>query len=103
MDNYATHKHHKVAHLADGAAKIPDSTHVHLLVVAQSGVCVDHAASDSPSLIPQGQGTGREKIDPLFGITIVLINHSSGPRLPDSVPHIDFPPDFRYLIPSEQR
>jgi murein DD-endopeptidase MepM/ murein hydrolase activator NlpD len=30
----------------------------------------------------------------LFGITTVLTNHSSERRLPDSVPLIDFPPDF---------
>jgi hypothetical protein len=56
------------AHMADAAAKIPDPQHVHLLVVAQLGrtlVCVDHAACDSPWLIPQPQGIGREKIDPL--------------------------------------
>src|ERR1700693_1036625 len=71
--------------------------HVHLLVVAQSGrtlVCVDHAACDSPWLIPQRQGTGREKIDPCVRHFNRSHNHSSGQRLPDSVPLIDFPPDF---------
>ena len=68
VDNYATHKHHKVRTWLTQRPRYRTPQHVQLLVVAQSGltlVCVDHAACDSPWLIPQRQGTDREKIDPL--------------------------------------